>query len=69
MYLKLFRHTGYESILEGEVTETGAGFVMKRKISSLKSLFRMGRRKKKTESVAVESSDSLVPLTTDTIIR
>ena len=25
MYLKVFRHTGYESILEGEITETGRG--------------------------------------------
>ena len=27
MYLRLFRHTGYESILEGEITRTGVGFV------------------------------------------
>lgn len=39
-YLRLFRHTGYESILEGEVTRTGLGFVMKRKVSSLRHLFR-----------------------------
>ena len=26
MYLKVFRHTGYESILEGEITETGESF-------------------------------------------
>ena len=31
MYARLFRHTGYESILEGEITETGVGFVMKRR--------------------------------------
>ena len=46
MSVKLFRHTGYESILEGEVTETGGAFVMKRKISSLKNFFRFGRRKR-----------------------
>ena len=28
-YLRLFRHTGWESVLEGEVTEMGVGFVMK----------------------------------------
>ena len=39
-YLRLFRHTGYESILEGQVTETGVGFVMKRKLSSLRDLFK-----------------------------
>jgi len=39
MYVKLFRHTGYESILEGEITQTGVGFVYKKKLRSLKDLF------------------------------
>ena len=39
-YLRLFRHTGFESVLEGQVTETGAGFVMKRKVGHLGRLFR-----------------------------
>lgn len=40
MYVRIFRHVGYESILEGEVTQTGVGFVLKRKISTLLDLFR-----------------------------
>lgn len=40
MYVRLFRHVGFESILEGEITQTGAGFVLKRKINSLRDLFR-----------------------------
>ncbi len=44
MYVKLFRHVGYESILEGEVIQTGVGFVYKRKLASLRDLFRFGRR-------------------------
>lgn len=48
MSVKLFRHTGYESILEGEVTETGGAFVIKRKLSSLKNFFRFSRRKRST---------------------
>ncbi|MDE6524124.1 MAG: hypothetical protein K2L66_01065, partial [Paramuribaculum sp.] len=44
MVIKIFRHTGYESILEGEITETGVGFVMRRKINSLKDLFRWAGR-------------------------
>lgn len=40
MYVRLFRHTGYESILEGEVTQTGVGFVFKRKLNSLRDIFR-----------------------------
>ncbi len=39
MFLRLFRHTGYESILEGEVTETGIAFVMRRHIENLRRLF------------------------------
>lgn len=40
MYLRLFRHTGYESILEGEITQTGVGFVYRRKLRTLKDMFR-----------------------------
>ncbi len=39
MYLRLFRHTGYESILEGEVTQTGVGFVYRRKLRRLGDMF------------------------------
>lgn len=35
MLLKIFRHMGYESILEGEVTQTGVGFVYRRKLDRL----------------------------------
>lgn len=58
MYVKLFRHTGWESILEGEVTETGVGFVYKQKLRSLRRLFRSGRpRKKKSEEQPVVPTD------------
>ncbi len=40
MYIKIFRHTGYESILEGEVTQTGVGFVYKRKLRRLNEMFK-----------------------------
>lgn len=42
MYARLFRHTGYESILEGEITETGVGFLLRRRLANLKDLFRWG---------------------------
>ncbi len=51
MAVKLFRHTGYESILEGEITETGAGFVMKRKLDNLRRLFRFLLPKKKRKKL------------------
>lgn len=47
MVIKIFRHTGYESILEGEITQTGVGFVYKRKIDRLIDLFKPFRRNKK----------------------
>lgn len=56
MYVRLFRHTGYESILEGEITRTGVGFVYKRKLSSLKNLFRFHRKRKKTAPVPAEQT-------------
>ncbi len=43
MYIRIFRHTGFESILEGEITQTGVGFVLKRKINSLWDLFGIRR--------------------------
>ena len=45
MFLKIFRHTGYESILEGEITETGVGFVIRKKMLKLGDLFRIMRNK------------------------
>ena len=44
-YLRLFRHKGIESVLEGEITITGLSFVMKHKISSIGDLFRWLRKK------------------------
>lgn len=41
MYLKLFRQNNYESILEGEVTETGIGFGVRKKVLKLGDLFRV----------------------------
>ena len=39
-YLKLFRHNSYENVLEGPVTETGVAYVLKRKLTNLKNLFK-----------------------------
>ena len=46
MYIKVFRHTGYESILEGEITQTGVGFVVKKRLLNLKELFRSPKARK-----------------------
>lgn len=51
MYVKLFRHTGFESILEGEITQTGVGFVYKKRISRLSDMLWPIKRKDNIESV------------------
>jgi len=53
MYVRLFRHTGYESILEGEVTKTGVGFVYKRKAPTFRSLFRRNKKRKNATAINV----------------
>lgn len=64
MYARLFRHVGYESILEGEITETGVGFVYRRKLNSLRDLFRWRRspapapQKPDAQSAKPENTDS-----------
>ena len=65
IYVRLFRHVGYESILEGEITQTGVGFVMKRKLNSLRDLFRFRKRSpkptdiSKTHKAPVNETDSI----------
>ena len=61
MSVRLFRHIGYESVLEGEITEMGAGFVFKRRLDNLKSLFRIGGRRKKKTNVPVADTLGTTP--------
>ncbi len=65
MSVKLFRHTGYESVLEGEVTETGGAFVMKRKLSTLRNLFRFSRRQRTQKPE--ETRDTIINL--DSVVK
>ncbi|MDE7159877.1 MAG: translocation/assembly module TamB, partial [Muribaculaceae bacterium] len=55
---RLFRHIGYENILEGEVTETGVGLVMKRRLSNLRSLFRLWGRKRRDNNNALPTDST-----------
>lgn len=59
MAVRLFRHTGFESILEGEVTEMGAGFVLKRRLDNLKSIFNIHWGKRKNRDKTPTPADSL----------
>lgn len=40
LFLKAFRHTNYESVLEGEVTQTGIGIVWRKSFRKLGEIFR-----------------------------
>ena len=46
-YVKLFHDKKYANVLEGEVTETGAGIVLKKKVSRVRELFIFQRKKKR----------------------
>lgn len=61
MLVKLFRHNGYESILEGEIIEMGAGFVYKRKIGDFKSFFNTGRKRKPKLNILPGATTDSIP--------
>lgn len=44
-YVKLFHEKNYESVLEGEVVETGIGVVLRKKVSKLGELFIFKKKK------------------------
>ena len=48
-YVKLFHDKNYESVLEGEVIETGIGVVLRKKVSNLGELFIFKKKKKDNE--------------------
>lgn len=50
-YIKIFHDKNYESVLDGEVIETGAGVVLRKKVSRLGELFifQNDRKKKKSD--------------------
>lgn len=50
LFLKVFRHTNYESVLEGEVTQTGIGVVWRKSFRRLKEIFKGKKEKSGTEN-------------------
>lgn len=74
MLVKLFRHSGYESILEGEITETGVGFEMRRRLNTLRNLFKVRWGKRKPQSADRQTPDgkpgqAVLPSDTATAVR
>lgn len=52
-YIRVFHNKNYESVLDGEITETGVGLVLRKKMDKLSELF-IFRKKKKIEPVSEE---------------
>lgn len=44
LFLKVFRHSNYESVLDGEVTQTGVGIVWRKNFRKFKDLFKNNRK-------------------------
>lgn len=57
-YIRLFYDKNYESILEGEITETGVGYIYKRKLDNLKELIIFKKKDEKQPAVlrSIEST-------------
>lgn len=49
-YVRVFYDKNYESVLDGEITETGVGLVLRRKMDRLSELFLFKRKKKPLET-------------------
>ena len=45
-YIRAFHKKNYENIIEGEITETGVGFLFRKKLDSLSDLWMWARKKK-----------------------
>ena len=56
-FIRLFYDKNYESLLEGEITETGVGYVYKRKLNSLNELF-IFRKKEEPRDTMIPGSRS-----------
>lgn len=51
-YIRLFYDKNYESLLEGEIIETGIGYVYKKKLQNLRELFIFKKKNKKKTAPA-----------------
>lgn len=47
LYAKVFRHSNYESVLDGEVTQTGVGIVWRKNFRKFKDLFKNKNREER----------------------
>ena len=60
-YIRIFYDKNYQSLLEGEITETGIGYVYKRKLSRLKDLFTFKRKERREQQLKKENTETRAP--------
>lgn len=56
-YIKVFHDKTYENILDGEVTETGAGIVLRKKVGKLGELFIFRKKRKNDKPTSAEENE------------
>ena len=57
-YIRVFYDKNYESILDGEITETGVGLVLRKKMDRLGELFIFRKKKNKVAGQQEEKGQS-----------
>lgn len=60
-YLRLFHNKNYENLLDGEVTETGGGYVIRRRLHKLTDLFKFKKEKKEGFEPIEETPADTIP--------
>ena len=48
LFAKVFRHSNYESVLDGQVVRTGAGIVWRKNFRKFKDLFKNKNREERS---------------------
>ena len=56
-YIKVFHDKTYENVLDGEVTETGAGLVLRKKVGKLGELFIFRKKRKNPEAITENENE------------
>ena len=60
-YLRFFHNKNYENLLDGEVTETGAGYLIRRRHNSLWDLFRFSSQKRRKLPEQTDNPTDSIP--------
>ena len=66
-YFRIFHKKNYENLLDGEVIETGVGYVLRRRLNRIRDIFKFTRPERqfefsKPDSLAIPETDSLTML-------